>query len=255
MAYTIAVSGKGGTGKTTLAALFINYLLKKNKGSILAIDADPNANLAASLGVKPADTVVSLVDEISKNIDAIPKGMTKERYIEYQLHDILSEHKKFDLLVMGRPEGPGCYCYVNNLLRGIIEKLTRNYSFVVIDNEGGMEHLSRRIERAANTLTVVSDYTLTGIRSAGKILSLAREMEIKFDRCLLVVNRVPTPIKAAHDALLKKEIDSSDFELVNWVPEEGKLGELNIEGRPVSGLSGDLPIIKAVDDLCEKLIE
>lgn len=254
MAYTIAISGKGGTGKTTLAALFINYLLKKNKGSILAIDADPNANLAASLGVEQGQSVVSLVDQISKNINAIPGGMTKERYIEYQLHDILCEHKKFDLLVMGRPEGPGCYCYVNNLLRGIIEKLTHSYSFVVIDNEGGMEHLSRRIARAANALTVVSDYTLTGIRSAGRILSLAREMEIKFDRCLLVVNRLPVPINKAHHALLEKEIVSSDFELVNWVPEEKKLGELNIEGRPASALSGNSPVIKAIDDLCEKLI-
>ncbi len=254
MAYTIAISGKGGTGKTTLAALFVRYLLKNNKGSILTIDADPNANLAPLLGVNPGQSIVSIVDELSKDINAIPSGMTKERYIEYQLQDALSEHKDFDLLVMGRPEGPGCYCYVNNLLRGLIDKLTQSYSFVVIDNEAGMEHLSRRTTRSTNTLIIVSDYTITGVRSAKKIFSLAKEMEIKFNRCGLVVNRVPVSVNEAPDTLLKREIGSFNIELLGYISEDKELKEISIEDKPITELPSNSPVITAVDNICRKLI-
>lgn len=255
MTYTIAISGKGGTGKTTLSALLVRYLLNNNKGSVLAIDADPNANLAPLLGAKPERSIVSIVDEISKNISAIPSGMTKERYIEYQLQEALSEHKDFDLLAMGRPEGPGCYCYINNLLRGLIDKLTRAYSFVVIDNEAGMEHLSRRTTRSADFLIIVSDYSLVGIRSAKKIFSLAKELEIKFNKSALIVNRVPKKKGSEsffHNTLLKQEIDPYNFELVGQLPEDKELTQLSIEGKPITELSKNSPLIKAVDDICLK---
>lgn len=251
MAYTILVSGKGGTGKTTLSALLVRYLLSHNKGSVLAIDADPSTNLASLLGANPQQTVVSMVDEISRDINALPAGMTRERYVEYQLQEALSEHKDFDLLAMGRPEGPGCYCYINNLLRGLIDKLTRAYSFVVIDNQAGMEHLSRRTTRRADLLIIVSDYTLSGIRSAKKIFSLAKELEIKFNKSALLVNRVP-PTEGAVDTLLKREIDSPDFELIGQLPEDRELIRLSIEGRPISELSKNSPLIKAIDDICMK---
>ena len=189
MSYTIGVAGKGGTGKTTLASVVIRYLAKQKNGPVLAIDADPNSNLGEMLGLKAEETMVGIIDDISANIDKIPSGVTKERLIETRVQQSLGEGEGFDLLVMGRPEGPGCYCYVNNVLRNIVGKLIKEYDYVVIDNEAGLEHLSRRTSREADALIVVSDATAAGMRTANRLYDLVKELKIKTKKNFLVINR------------------------------------------------------------------
>ncbi|MFZ2356380.1 MAG: AAA family ATPase [Candidatus Omnitrophota bacterium] len=151
MGYVIAVAGKGGTGKTTIAALLVNLLKEKKIGSVLAVDADPNSNLAEALGLETGQTIGKILDDISSNPDTIPKSMSKDRFIEYQVQSAIQETGGFDCLTMGRPEGPGCYCYVNNVLRNTMLKLIKDYDYIIIDNEAGLEHLSRRTTRICDT--------------------------------------------------------------------------------------------------------
>lgn len=189
MSYVIAVTGKGGTGKTTIAALIVRLIKEKGLGSVLAVDADPNANLGEALGIGIKETIGSIVDRVASNPDKIPAGMSKDRFIEYEVGLAVAEGDGFDLLSMGRPEGPGCYCYVNNVLRNVADKLIKDYKYVVIDNEAGLEHLSRRTTRQCDTLLVVSDATRVGLKSANRIFELVKELKIKTKKNLLVINR------------------------------------------------------------------
>ena len=159
MGRIVAMAGKGGTGKTTIAALIVRIIREKKIGSLLAIDADPNSNLGEVLGSKAGRNIGAILDEICVNPDIIPAGMPKERFIEYQVQSAIQEEDGFDILSMGKPEGPGCYCYVNNVLRGVMAKLIRDYDYIIVDNEAGLEHLSRRTSRLADVLVVVSDAT------------------------------------------------------------------------------------------------
>lgn len=228
MAYTIAVTGKGGTGKTTIAAFLVGYLRKNKMGSVLAIDADPNSNLNEALGVRLSETVVGILDKVASMRDGLPANMTKDRYIEYEVQNTLSEGKGFDLLAMGRPEGPGCYCYANTVLRGLIEKLSNAYDFVVIDNEAGMEHLSRRIARRIGTLFIISDFSRIGIRSAKRISELAGEMKLKIGNEYLIVNMAKGDMGP-----LKEEIDKAGLILGGTIPFDEKIEELSLKGKPV----------------------
>jgi len=237
MAYTIALAGKGGTGKTTITAFLIQHLLKKGCGSILAIDADPNSNLNQALGVELTDTVVGILEKLSALKGDMPSGMTKNTYIEYEVQKTITEAEGFDLLAMGRPEGPGCYCYVNSVLRGLIEKLSKAYDYEVIDNEAGMEHLSRRINRAIDTLFLVSDNSRIGIRSAKRISDLTKEMDIKVATEYLVVNMAGSNI-----APLKDEIDKSGLTFAGAVPFDENIERKSLEGK---SLLGDLHNFKA----------
>ncbi|MBN3038182.1 MAG: AAA family ATPase [Candidatus Omnitrophica bacterium] len=249
MSYTIAVCGKGGSGKTTFSGLLIRQLLEKQKGdSIIAIDADPNANLDEALGVSADNSIVALIDDIAKNPDKVPKGMTKNRYLEYHVQDAVVEGEGFDLLAMGRPEGPGCYCYANNLLRALIDKLGKAYSYMVIDNEAGMEHLSRRTTRKIDLLFVVSEYTVIGLRSAKRILDLTRELEISVKEARLVVNKAPQGVDK-----LRTEIDKMGMPFAGAIPQDEDVFNLSLDSANVMSLSQDSKAFQAVSRIYEEV--
>jgi len=247
MSYILAVAGKGGTGKTTIAALLINWLNKNKKGSVLAVDADPNSTLAEALGVSPKESIGQIVESISQNPAQIPGGMSKDHYIEYRLQETLSENKGFDLLIMGRPEGPGCYCYVNNVLRGVVKKFADNYQYVVIDNEAGMEHLSRRTMRKADCMVLVTDCSAVGLRSAKRICNLAKDLDIKTNKFVLAVNRVQIA------GCLENEIKEIRIEQVFRIPEDKQILEFSNQAIPLSNLNNDSAAFKIIDKLGEHL--
>ncbi len=242
MGYLIALAGKGGTGKTTLAALLIRILKEKKMGSILAIDADPNSNLGEVLGVKVTDNVGAILDQITSSPEKIPAGMAKERFIQHQVQAAIYEADGFDLLNMGKPEGPGCYCYVNNILRGLISKLIQDYEFVIMDNEAGLEHLSRRTSRLADILIVVSDPSCVGLSSAQRISELAEALKFEIKKKVLLVNRY-------NRVLLEDKIQETGLELLGSLPFEAQLQELSFNGGSVFDLNSDAQILKALNSL------
>jgi CO dehydrogenase maturation factor len=237
----IAIAGKGGTGKSTLAALIIRTLKEKNKGSILAIDADPNSTLGELLGVKDISTIVEIIDDISRDPDQVPKGMTKDRYINLKVQESLNEEEGFDLLNMGRPEGPGCYCFANNMLREVIKKIMNNYAYVVIDNEAGMEHLSRRLVRSIGTLFIVSDSTPIGIRSASRISGLVDGLNIKVKERFLVLNKS----KNNRD-LLESEIKKAALNVKTVLPLNEELEGASIKNKAIFELSDENTVLNSV---------
>ena len=243
------MNGKGGTGKTTIASFIVAYLARGKMGSVLAVDADPNSCLAESLGVRTSETIVGICEEVSKNMDKIPAGMTKDRFIEARVQEALIEADGFDLLVMGRPEGPGCYCYVNNLLRNIIGKITANYDFVIIDNAAGMEHISRRTTRQMSKLVLVSDYSIAGVRSAKKIYDLAKELEIKISGAYLIVNKVSGPVAA-----LAGEIKNTGLKNIGEVPHSEELIKWNISNKPIFEFKNKA-ICAKIEEIFKKLIK
>ncbi|MDD5255740.1 MAG: AAA family ATPase [Candidatus Omnitrophica bacterium] len=246
MSYTIAIAGKGGTGKTTLASLFIRLLKEDNSGSILAVDADPNNNLAENLGVKVKETVGSILDAVSRSPEKIPAGMPKDTFIEYQVQTSITEAPGFDLLAMGRPEGPGCYCYVNNLLREITAKLMKDYDYVVIDNEAGFEHLSRRTTRACDSLLVVSDATRAGLRAAGRINALVKELNISAKRNLFLIN--------GSDKILEKEIIKKiGLDYIGNIPADPLITKASLNGASLMELDGGAVSLNALRKIKEKI--
>jgi CO dehydrogenase maturation factor len=239
---TIAIAGKGGTGKSTLAALIIRWLSGNKSRSILAVDADSNVNLNDLLGVRLKETVGAIREEMRDRISDLPGGMTKQQFLEYKIQTSLVEGPDFDLIAMGRPEGPGCYCYANNLLQDILRTLAGNYDYVVIDNEAGMEHLSRRTSQAIDSLLVVSDATTRGIATAGKISRLLRELETRIGRRYLVLNRVSGPLSNPVEAAIREE----NFALLAAIPEDATLLKMDREGIPIRSIAGDSPAWQAV---------
>ncbi len=229
----ISTNGKGGTGKTTVAALIVNHLASKPSGKVLALDADPNCTLANALGMRLDTTMVGVIEEASQKMANLPAGMTKDRFIEMRVQESIVEGDKFDLLAMGRPEGPGCYCYVNTVLRNVLGKVIKSYDFIVIDNAAGMEHISRRTERAIDKLVLVSDYSAIGIRSSKRIYDLAKEIGIKVKEAFLIINKVAGPLDS-----LKAEVAASGIPLAGALDYDNELVELSIKDAPVAELKG-----------------
>ncbi len=246
MGYIIALAGKGGTGKTTIAALIIRSIKEKKLGSVLAIDADPNSNLGEVLGIKEGDSVGGILDYISANPDKVPSGMTKERFIQYQLQSAVREGNGFDILSMGKPEGPGCYCYVNNVLRGIIAKLIKDYDYIVIDNEAGLEHLSRRTTRYADTLVVVSDASSIGLKSAQRINALVKQLKFEVKKNSLLINRFNKNIK-------NEKIKETGLDYLGGLPFDPNIEELSERGSSIFSLKSDAPALSALNSLGEKI--
>jgi CO dehydrogenase maturation factor len=246
---TIAVSGKGGTGKTTLAALIIHWIKENRTQSILAVDADSNVNLNDLLGVPIKDTVGAIREEMRKSVNNIPGGMTKQQFLEYKIQSSLVESPDFDLIAMGRPEGPGCYCYANNLLREILQALGENYEFVVIDNEAGMEHLSRRTTQIIDYLLIVSDPSPRGVHAAGRISNILEELDTRVKKKYLILNRVQNqPSEAVSCA-----IEEAGLTLLETIPEDPALLNMDRNGTPVSSTSEEFPAYRAVSHFMDKL--
>lgn len=246
MGYVIAIAGKGGTGKTTIAALIIKLIKEEKKGSVLAVDADPNNNLAQALGMETKETIGSILEEISAHPDKIPAGMSKDRFVEYRLQLSIAEADGFDVLSMGRSEGPGCYCYVNNVLRGIVEKIIKDYDYIVVDNEAGFEHLSRRTTRKADALIVVSDSSKTGLRSAGRINEIVKELDIKTKKRLLVINQCNFDIDSS-------ALKNLDLEYIGNIPEDKRISEISIEGDSLMNLEKNAVSIEALRKIKDKI--
>jgi CO dehydrogenase maturation factor len=247
VSFTIAVSGKGGTGKTTLAGMILRFLLDQRKGPILAVDADSNANLHEVLGVEVRSTIGEARELMKKDV---PTGMTKDIWFEYKVQESLVESQGFDLIVMGRPEGPGCYCAANTLARKCIDLLTGNYRYIIIDNEAGMEHFSRLTTRDVDLLFVVSDPTRRGILTAARIRDLIHQLDLRILRDVLVINRV----QGEPDPNLFKEAENQHLELAGTIPVDELVYQYDLEGRPTFHLPVKSESVQAARHIFEKCI-
>jgi CO dehydrogenase maturation factor len=246
MGYVIAMAGKGGTGKTTIAALIVRIIKEKKLGSILAVDADPNSNLSEALGLNLKETIGNILDKVAMHPEKIPTGMSKDRFIEYQIQTAIQEGDGFDVLSMGKPEGPGCYCYVNNVLRNIMSKLIKDYAYIIIDNEAGLEHLSRRTTRKTDTLVIVSDATPLGLKSAKRISDLAKELDIEIKKEFLIVNRYDGDIE-------KERIKNLHLNYLAVLPQDNQIDEISLNGNSLMDLKEDALSLVALRRIGDKI--
>ncbi len=247
MSFTIAVSGKGGTGKTTLAGMIIRYLLDKGKVPILAVDADANSNLNEVLGVEVRSTIGDARELMKKDV---PVGMTKDIWFEYKVQEALTETKEFDLIAMGRPEGPGCYCAANTLARKCLDLLTGNYRYIVIDNEAGMEHFSRLTTREVDLLFIVSDASKRGILTAARIRDIIHELDLRIAREVLIINRVQGEL----DPEITKELERQKLSLGGAVPVDEEVYQYDLEGKPTSFLGEKSKAVHAARGIFDRYI-
>ena len=254
MGHIIAVAGKGGVGKTTLTGLLIQYLCESGKKPVLAVDADANANLNEVLGVEIECTLGELREEIERaGVDSryqIPAGMTKQTYLEARLADAITEEDDYDLMVMGRTQGQGCYCFVNGLVQTQIQKLQSHYPYVVVDNEAGMEHISRGLIPTMEIAILVSDCSRRGVQAAGRIAALMKELNFKPKTVGLIVNRAP---EGKLDAGTMEEVEKQGLKLLGVVPQDQDVYQYDCDGKPIVRLSKDSPVRSALHDIVQKL--
>lgn len=250
MSFSIAVAGKGGSGKTSVASLIIRYLKNNGLEPVLAIDADPNANLAEGLGFEVKQTVGSIIASFNGEKINIPPGMTKEAYLEFRLNEALIEGKGLDLLTMGRGEGPECYCYPNLLLRKFADSLAGNYAYVVMDNEAGMEHLSRRTTQNIDELIIVSDHSVRGVRTVARIRELVAELKLVVNRQSVVINFAPAQLAPT----LSQELARLEIEPVALIPEDEAIYQYDLEFRSLLDLPDTSKAVTAVNALMDRLL-
>lgn len=254
MAHVIAVAGKGGVGKTTLCGLLIQYLCETKKGPILAVDADANSNLNEVLGVKVDATLGDIREEIARaeisTNSPIPASMSKADYAEFKFNSAIIEDDDFDLLVMGRTQGKGCYCYVNGLLQAQLTRLQNNYPYMVVDNEAGMEHISRGVLPSMQTAILVSDCSRRGIQAVGRIAQLIKECDMRPKQIGLIVNRAPNGVLSEGT---KEEIEIQGLNLLGVVPQDEMVYQYDCDGKPTVQLPEDSPVRAALRDIAAKL--
>ncbi|NMB41956.1 MAG: AAA family ATPase [Firmicutes bacterium] len=245
----IAIAGKGGTGKTTFTALLLHFLTNQDSDrAILAVDADANANLNEVMGLEVDETISATLKDM-KDSRKVPSGMSRDMFMKMRLSQSLVETDQIDLLVMGNPEGPGCYCYPNDLLKTYLEKLRVNYDYVLVDNEAGLEHLSRRTIDKIDYLLVTSDATARGVRSAGRIYDIIKSVGIDVKQIYLII----TMTKNGEISNLQKEIDKTGLELIGTIPSDELIMEYDLNDEPLYNLPEDSPAMKAVKEIAMKL--
>jgi CO dehydrogenase maturation factor len=258
MTYTIAVTGKGGTGKTTLTGLIVDYLCKSDRTPILVVDADANSNLNEVLGVDVEVTLGELRETIvNSDMDPdspIPASMSKQDYLNAHFNRALIEEDDYDLLVMGRTQGKGCYCFVNGLLQTQVQRYAGNYKYVVVDNEAGMEHISRGVLPSVDMILLVSDCSRRGIQAAGRIAELVRELKLKHSAMKLIINKAPDGENSITESL-REEMEKYDLELAGVVPLDSLVYEYDSEGKPTIDLPPDSPSRLALNEALDKLID
>jgi len=261
MTTTIALAGKGGVGKTTVAGMIIKYLAQNQTGSILAIDADPSSNLNMVLGLDLEWTVGDIREDMLEQVKsslaqggaamgALPGGVNKHDYLDYQIRSSLAEGARFDLIAMGRGEGQGCYCAVNHTLREVIDGMSRHYTYIIIDNEAGMEHLSRRTTRDVQHLLIVSDPTQRGLVAAGRIAEMGRELDINIENAYLIINR----LRGGMSPELKTFTDKMNVPLLGTIPADDDLAEFEFSGKPLVDLGEDSPVYQAVEKMLVQIL-
>jgi CO dehydrogenase maturation factor len=260
MTTTVAVAGKGGVGKTTVSAMIVKHLARTD-GPVLAIDADPSSNLNMLLGLDLESTIGEIREGLLAQVGGRAPGggspaggssvgVPKSEYLDYEIRSSVSEGMDFDLIAMGRPEGPGCYCAVNHTLRQVIDAISANYRYVVVDNEAGMEHLSRRTTRDVQHLLIVSDPSRQGLVAAGRIAALRHELGVRIDEAHLIINRLRGEMPSALDELVAQQ----DLPLLATIPEVPEIWEHELTGRPLVELEVDSPLYVAVAGMLGRIL-
>ncbi len=252
MTFTLAIAGKGGIGKTTLAALFVRVLKEAGKGPILAVDADPNSNLAEALGVDPGRPLAEIREQLSGPEGSPPGGMGRARGMDDEIQRAVAEADGFDLITMGRPEGPRCYCAANNLLRASLERLTGNYAVVVMDNEAGMEHLSRRTTNNVDALVALLNPTEPSLRAVRRILALSHELPLKIARRMVLLNRVGPQ---GSPQGIERELAVWEDDRLPDVPQDDEIERAGAAGEDVFHLRAGSPALAAAGRVVDTLIK
>lgn len=261
MTTTIALAGKGGVGKTTVSGMVIKYLAQNQAGSVLAIDADPSSNLNMVLGLDLEWTIGDIRENMLGQVKSslaqggaamgtMPGGVSKREYLDYQIRSSLAEGSRFDLIAMGRGEGQGCYCAVNHNLREVIDSMSRHYAYVVIDNEAGMEHLSRRTTRDVQHLLIVSDPTQRGLVAAQRIADMRKELDINIEHAYLIINRLPGNMPAE----LRAFVEKMNVPLLGTIPADQDLSAFEFSGRPLVELGDESPVYQAVEKMMFQIL-
>ena len=250
--HTIAVAGKGGVGKTTTCGMLIDYLCKKNKGPVLVVDADANANLNEVLGVELETSLGQIREEMAQAElkKTVPAGMTKGDFAEMKFGQALIEEDDFDMLVMGRTQGEGCYCFVNSMLKRQMDKYVPNYSYVVMDNEAGLEHVARGTLPHVDTMLLISDCSRRGVQAVARIAEMIRELDLKPGRMGLIVNRAPNGVL---DEGIRQEIEKHGLELLGVLPQDDAVYRCDCAGDPSAKLPDSNPVKTALKGIMQSI--
>ncbi len=252
MPHTIAVAGKGGVGKTTTCGMIIDYLCKKGQGPVLVVDADANSNLNEVLGVEAETTLGTIREEMAQAElkKTIPAGMTKADYAEFKFNSAIIEEDDFDMLIMGRTQGKGCYCYVNGVLKTQVDKYAKNYSYIVMDNEAGLEHVARGTLPHVDTMLLISDCSRRGIQAAARVAEMVGEMNLNPGRMGLIVNRAPGGVL---EAGVKEEIEKHGLTLLGVLPQDEEIYRCDCDGEPSAKLPESNPVKTALRGIMQSL--